>query len=52
MIRMYRWFIGSLMVLAIAFGIWYVVSNFDEQSSVQDGTLVWEEMTDCCEGMA
>ena len=52
MIRVYRWFIGSLMVLAIVFGIWYVVSNYDEESSVQKGTLVWEKMLDYCEGMS
>lgn len=49
MIKIYRCIIGSLMVLAIAFGMWYVFSHYYEQSAVKDGTLVMEETLDACE---
>lgn len=48
MIKIYRCIIGSLMVLAIAFGVWYVFSTYNEQTSDKDGTLVQHEVIEYC----
>ena len=43
MIRIYRCIIAALMVAAIGFGVWYCIYTYDEQRSIEDGTLVLVE---------
>ena len=43
MIRMYRYFIAALMVIAIGFGVWYCINTVNEQRSIKDGTLILQE---------
>lgn len=42
MVRVYRCILGGLIVLAIAFGVWYVMFSYNEQRSVENATLVSE----------
>lgn len=40
--KIYRCVIGLLMAFFIIVGVWYVVSCYDEQRSIEDGILVWQ----------
>lgn len=44
--KIYRCVIGSLLVLFIAIGIWYVASYYDEHRSIEDGVLIWYQEQD------
>lgn len=46
MIRIYRYFIVVLMIVAIGFGVWYCTNMQSEQRSIKDGTLVLYEKGD------
>ena len=41
--RLYKSFLVLVIVIAIGWGLWYCVSNYEENSSNIDGTLVWVE---------
>lgn len=40
--KIYRYFLGCLLVLFIAIGVIYIVSYINEHRSVEDGVLIWE----------
>ena len=42
MIRLYRSFLVVVILIAIGWGVWYCVSNYNNQPSNIDGTLVYE----------
>lgn len=39
--KIYRCVVGCLLVFFIAIGVWYMVSCYNEQRSIEDGTLIW-----------
>ena len=39
--KIYRCVIGCLLVFFIAIGVWYVLSCYSEQRSIEDGLLIW-----------
>lgn len=39
--KLYRCVIGGLLVIFLAIGVWYMVSNYNEQRSINGGTLIW-----------
>lgn len=39
--KIYRCIIGGLMVFFIIIGVWYIVSCYNEQRSMYDGTLIY-----------
>lgn len=41
--KIYRYFLGCLLVLFIAIGVIYIVSYINEHRSVEDGVLIWEQ---------
>lgn len=41
--KIYRCIIGGLMVFFIIIGVWYIVSCYDEQRSMDDGTLIYHD---------
>ena len=41
MMRIYRCVIGCLFVLFIVISVWYVVSCYNEQQTIDKGTLIW-----------
>ena len=40
--KIYRCLIGCLMAIFIAIGVWYLYSCYNEQRSINGGTLIWE----------
>lgn len=42
MIRLYRSFLVVVILIAIGWGVWYCISNYNDQPSNIDGTLVYE----------
>jgi len=42
--RIYRCVLVVLMVAAIGFGVWYCTHSYNEQRSMEDGTLVLNEI--------
>ena len=40
--RMYRCVLVVLMIAAIGFGVWYCSYTYNEQRSIEDGTLVYD----------
>jgi hypothetical protein len=40
MVRIYRYLLVVVLVALIAWGIWYVISHYQEQSTYEDGVLV------------
>lgn len=42
MIRLYRSFLVVVILIAIGWGVWYCITNYNDQSSNIDGTLVYE----------
>ena len=42
MIRLYRSFLVVVILIAIGWGVWYCVSNYNNKPSNIDGTLVYE----------
>lgn len=39
--KIYRCILGCLLAFFIILGVWYVVSNINEQRSIDEGTLIW-----------
>ena len=44
--KLYRCVIAGLLIVFVIVGVWYIVSNYNEQRSVDGGTLVY--VTDHC----
>ncbi len=40
--KIYRCFLGCLLVFFIAIGVIFIVSYINEHRSVEDGVLIWE----------
>ena len=40
--KIYRYFLGCLLVFFIAIGVLFIVSYINEHRSVEDGVLIWE----------
>lgn len=40
--KVYRFVLALVLVVAIGFGVWYVISAYNEQRSSKDGLLVQE----------
>lgn len=43
MVRIYRYVLVTILVGLIIWGVWYVVSSYNEQRSREEGILVLEE---------
>ena len=42
--KIYRFILAVILVLAIGVGIWYCISAYNEERTDEEGLLVWEEM--------
>ena len=42
--KIYRLVIGICIVLFSAIMVGYILYHYNEQGSISDGTLIWEEM--------
>ena len=44
MVRIYRYLLVTIMIGLIIWGVWYVVSSYNERRSYEDGILVMSEL--------
>lgn len=44
--KIYRCFLGCLLVFFIVIGVLFIVSYTNEQRSTDEGTLIWEQRTE------
>ena len=44
--RIYRYVLVVVMIALISWGVWYVISHYQEQSTYEDGVLVRVEPED------
>lgn len=40
MVRIYRYVLVAALIALISWGVWYVISHYQEQSTYEDGVLV------------
>ena len=49
--KIYRCVLGILLAFFIIAGVWYIVSNYSERRSTDEGTLVFIEIPMKIEGL-
>ena len=49
--KLYRYFLGCLLVFFIIIAVLYVFSFYDERRSTENGTLIWRQNIDYVQGM-
>ena len=45
MVRIYRYVLVVILMALILWGVWYVISHYNKQSTYEDGVLVRKEIT-------